>query len=161
MPKKLILANPHPARVGKKARKILVPQASMDATEIAEDFHLPTDPKTLGALIEALARHHGYVSEIAQGYVSGTDSVRRLKEQAERELGWVMKTLAGERISLERDTDPAVLRRRQKEIGRLARQCRRLEDVKAECGRYLNEWFEQQRELEAAERLGIEAVPRD
>lgn len=145
---------PKPARIGRKARKGIVEEASLDIMQVSEDFH---DCLTLAQLVAAKEKVDAYIAfvrELDAGELTDYDTVDRAQKLIAREEERIEGELGRVCVLLEKGGTDKVKRREHKaEIGAGTKQLKRLRNAWLECSRWRSDYFEEQRDREAAERL--------
>jgi hypothetical protein len=147
-------AAPRPVRLGRKVRKHMIAEATMDATAIAEDHRLPEGIDALSSLHAKVGEQLCFAREIAAGEVSGWDSVRMVQIIIKREGEEIRDDLASE-VLRSADSETSKKGRMEQNIRRLVKRGQRLSKASRECRRYMDELREFERDQDAAERLGL------
>ncbi len=145
---------PRPAHFGRKVRKVIVTEACLDVTSLAEGFWDCTKPRQLIDQQRRIADHIKFVRELDSGQLSDYWAVDRAQKLIENEQQLVKQSIGETEIYLadEGGDGPKAVQRRS-DIARLVKRGLRLRKGLGECRRWRSEYFEEERDRQAAERV--------
>jgi hypothetical protein len=152
---------PKPAHIGRKVRVALVAEASLDVAPFAEGLWDCTTVKQLDDAQAKVTDHIAFVRELDSGALSDYRAVDQTQKLIEAEQTLVKEHIGDATVvAAGADKSKAEVSEMKKDIRRQIKQARRLRRAWLECYHWRQAYFEEQRDREAAERLGA-AADRD